>query len=768
MQQQHQQQQQHLQQQQQLQQLQLQQQQPPGYGRPPPPTGWRAPSHVDPHGDARLQMLENELLQIKQAKAQQHYDQLIDQMITTAPPPPSSSGQVMIDYPDRNSPMQTMHSQSYGALPVARPQDHSSHMQSMHGPSYGATMGAAGRSQEHQELLTVHKEVLVHMSSAQLRHNELLAAHGALMKAHSDLIKIVASGGGGAGGATGTGKKKHPCLGVVRLDYNYPPAAGDTDCPGSFGYDVTYRVVPGLTFELVQAGKIPEKVERAFADAIKFLEMKGVNAITGDCGFMMAFQVLARKIATAPVFMSSMVQCPLIACAYDPGDQILVLTANEKSLSVQKEVLLNSCGFDVDEDRFIIKGCQDIPGFDAVSRGEAVPLDIVQPGVVRMTMEIIKQYPKINAILLECSELPPYADALRAATGLSVFDAITAADFYVNASKDNPRFGIDDWQAEWDGAHEDYSFGQNLVTYEKETLVNKLGTAKAKAKADPKAKSKANKLAKDLKKKQAPTLGVVRLDYNYPPTAGDIDCPASYGYDVIFRCVPGLTFAMAQSGKMTEKVRKEFVDAIKWLEARGVCGITGDCGFMMAFQPLAAEVATCPVFMSSMVQCPMISVAFDKYDKVAVLTANSETLGPQKDHLLSGCGFDVDDDRFVIIGCQDVPGFDAVARGAKVDVDYVTPGMVKMMRKALAETPSIRAICLECTELPPYSDALRKEFGLPVFDAITCADFFVSARKDNPRFGLNEWQVPWDGTVEEYVLGQNLAAEQKKGLKSAK
>ena len=37
-------------------------------------------------------------------------------------------------------------------------------------------------------------------------------------------------------------------LGIIRLDYDYPPAPGDMDSPESFAYDVFYRVVPGLTF----------------------------------------------------------------------------------------------------------------------------------------------------------------------------------------------------------------------------------------------------------------------------------------------------------------------------------------------------------------------------------------------------------------------------------------------------------------------------------------------------------------------------------------
>jgi len=625
----------------------------------------------------------------------------------------------------------------------------------------------------------MHKDLIIKMSELQNRHNALLNNHSQLMSAHADVLnmaadlhtKVLTAGGAAAPRAAPKkedNRKKHPSLGIIRLDYNYPPAEGDVDCPASFGYDVIFRVVPGLTFEMAQQGKFTEAVERRFAEAIKFLEHKKVNAITGDCGFMMAFQVIARKIATAPVFMSSMVQCPIIAAAFDPKDKILILTANDLSLKPQKDVLLNSCGFDVDEGRFVIKGCQNVPGFDAVAKGEAVPIDIVQPGIVKTTMDTLRADYNIKAILLECTELPPYADALRAATELPVWDAITAADFYVSGYKDNPRFGIDDWQKEWDQEYEEYKFGDNLTLMDQSLLLQKdkqQPAPKAKAKAKAKTKAMVKKMKKIAAKAKAPVLGVIRLDYNYPPAAGDIDCPGSYDYDVLFRMVPGLTFEMAQSGRLSYTVQQQFVAAVKWLEAKGVCGITGDCGFMMAFQPLARDVANVPVFMSSMVQCPMVSVAFDKYDQILILTANSATLQPQKEILLSQCGFDVDDDRFIIVGCQDVPGFDAVAKGTKVDVEAVTPGIVKLVQGILEKQPNIRAIVSECTELPPYSDALRMTTGLPVWDAITCADYFVSCRKDNPRFGLNQWQNDWDGVVDEYKLGENLTAAQRGAAK---
>merc|ERR1719163_2345247 len=86
----------------------------------------------------------------------------------------------------------------------------------------------------------------------------------------------------------------------------------------------------------------------------------------------------------------------------------------------------------------------------------------------------------IAAFIMECTELPPYSDALRAATGLPVWDAITGADFYISAYKDNPRFGLDDWQTDFDGTYDDYHFGDNLIKADK-TAVQMTGALKAHA-----------------------------------------------------------------------------------------------------------------------------------------------------------------------------------------------------------------------------------------------------------------------------------------------
>ena len=267
------------------------------------------------------------------------------------------------------------------------------------------------------------------------------------------------------------------------------------------------------------------------------------------------------------------------------------------------------------------------------------------------------------------------------------------------------------------------------------------------------------------KKELAPSLGVIRLDYDYPPAPGDIDSPDSFPYKVYYKVVPGLSFEMCQSGNLTEEVKDRFKESIQWLvNEKNVSGITGDCGFMMYFQEMAREITHIPVFMSALCQLPAVTCAYSAIEQIIILTANSKTLEPMRDLIRVECGVDTQDQRYHIVGCEDVDGFEAVAFGEKVDTNKVEPGVVKKAMEALEMYPDSRAFLLECTELPPYSDAIRFKTGLPVFDAITGCNFFIGGFQNDVKFGLENWQCEWDGTQDEYDFGDNLADDEKEAL----
>ena len=160
--------------------------------------------------------------------------------------------------------------------------------------------------------------------------------------------------------------------------------------------------------------------------------------------------------------------------------------------------------------------------------------------------------------------------------------------------------------------------------------------------------------------------------------------------------------------------------AITRLEAiPGVVGITGDCGFLMNYQKEARRQAKLPCFISAVMQCHILSCSFSVDEEFLVLTANGESLRPSFNKMLAMAHV-TDPERqarFHVLGCENVDGFDAVAKGEKVDVPRVTPGIVKIASEAVAKNPKIRAILLECTELPPYADSLRRALKMPVLDA---------------------------------------------------
>ena len=148
-----------------------------------------------------------------------------------------------------------------------------------------------------------------------------------------------------------------------------------------------------------------------------------------------------------------------------------------------------------------------------------------------------------------------------------------------------------------------------------------------------------------------------------------------------------------------------------------------------------------PVFLSPLVQLPTILSCYATHELVAILSANGRSLEPMRGVLRDNCGIDpFAQPRFVIVGCENVPGFDAVERGEHVDYHRVAPGIVALCRAVIARHPALRVFVFECTELPPFSDDVRAATGLPVFDAITAADFIMSAKQDNVRFGLDGWQ----------------------------
>lgn len=220
-------------------------------------------------------------------------------------------------------------------------------------------------------------------------------------------------------------------IGILIEEIDFCPfIPGDVGNAGTFPFPVIYRTVKGSTIEhmLFADGA---GLEREFVAAARELEQRGVRGITGNCGFFLRFQDLVARSVNVPVFLSSLLQLPMIVKSVGDQRGVGIITAHSEKLSRE---LLKRAGIS-DDSSLYVGGMQDQPEFkssmlDCVGRLDSNRLE---REVVSVAEELIRENPSIAAILLECADLPPYAYAVQAATGLPVFDFTTLINLFFGA-----------------------------------------------------------------------------------------------------------------------------------------------------------------------------------------------------------------------------------------------------------------------------------------------------------------------------------------------
>lgn len=208
-------------------------------------------------------------------------------------------------------------------------------------------------------------------------------------------------------------------IGMLCAEWHIPFIPGDLNNANTFDFPVRYLTVSGAAGSDVLAGN-DAALEDLFVAGARQLEGEGVRAITGNCGFMAGYQQAVAAAVNVPVFMSSLMQAPMLAAMLGAQRRLGVLVANKSSVT---ERVLAGAGI-VDASRLAVSGLDHRPHWNEVIMQETGVLDEerIRHEVVATATDLVAANPSIGAILLECSDLPPYAAAVHEATGLPVFD----------------------------------------------------------------------------------------------------------------------------------------------------------------------------------------------------------------------------------------------------------------------------------------------------------------------------------------------------------
>lgn len=205
-------------------------------------------------------------------------------------------------------------------------------------------------------------------------------------------------------------------------------------------------------------------------------------------------------------------------------------------------------------------------------------------------------------------------------------------------------------------------------------------------------------------------LGVLMLDTRFPRPPGDVGNRETYsraGIPVRFVTVQG-----ASPRKIVQDADpsflQPFVDAAVGLAAQGARLISTSCGFLARYQTVLQAAVPVPVVTSSLLQCRGL-------DRVGIVTFDAQSLSrPLLDAV------DVPADA-VVEGIA--PGCEMHARilanAPEMDLAEVERNVVDAARRLAARDSGLRNIVLECTNMPPYRDAVARATGLPVHDIET-------------------------------------------------
>ncbi|MBV9828332.1 MAG: aspartate/glutamate racemase family protein [Alphaproteobacteria bacterium] len=205
-------------------------------------------------------------------------------------------------------------------------------------------------------------------------------------------------------------------VGILMLEARFPRIPGDMGNALSWPFPVLYKVVAGASPDRVVRNRAAGLLE-AFLDAAAELVRHGADGITTNCGFLSLYQRELAAHVGVPVATSSLMQAPLIERMLPPGKRVGILTVSAATLSREHLVLAG-----VDPDTPVV-GTDGGREFSRVMLNSEERMDVAaaERDILDASDELLARYPDIGAVLLECTNMVPYARALSERLRLPVF-----------------------------------------------------------------------------------------------------------------------------------------------------------------------------------------------------------------------------------------------------------------------------------------------------------------------------------------------------------
>jgi len=232
-------------------------------------------------------------------------------------------------------------------------------------------------------------------------------------------------------------------IGIMLNSTTYPLIPGNVGNASTYSFPVRIVKTPdfprGWTFDSRGADK--DRLDK-FVETAKKLEAEGVRAITTGCGFYSIFQKEVAEAVKVPFFSSPLLIVPIVYRMLGEKGRVGIITARAKHLGGR---YFDGVGIDPKKIPLGIVGMEEYDEFRQVILEESkkeVDINLMETEVLDAAKKLLQKYSDIEAIVFECSDLPPFSKAVQDVTGLPVFDFITMINWVYTAVVQKKYYGF--------------------------------------------------------------------------------------------------------------------------------------------------------------------------------------------------------------------------------------------------------------------------------------------------------------------------------------
>ena len=214
-------------------------------------------------------------------------------------------------------------------------------------------------------------------------------------------------------------------VGILMLEARFPRIPGDMGNATTWDFPVHYKVVRGASPDLV-VRRGAEGLLDAFILAAQELVDEGVDGITTNCGFLALFQQQIAAAVAVPVVTSSLMQVAMVNRILAAGKRAGILTINGSSLTQQH---LDAAAVPPGTPIGTTEGGREFTR--AILDNELeLNVTLARQDNIEAALAMQQSNADLGAIVLECTNMEPYAADIARATGLPVFSIQTLVSWF--------------------------------------------------------------------------------------------------------------------------------------------------------------------------------------------------------------------------------------------------------------------------------------------------------------------------------------------------